>query len=120
MNQQDSGRLPRRDIKVSIHIKSLVGDGQGDHTHKLTPSHLSTINISLQGLGLFSDTRLEKDARLLLEMDGRPLGLPHTFTFSGEVRYCIAFEEVLYRCGIRFVNLPDAIRHKVEAYITAA
>lgn len=75
------------------------------------------IDISLGGLGVNSNYFLPKGLRIILEIKGELFGLKAPLKIKGEVCYCKFIKGSQYRCGIKFVDLPQEYKDKISNFV---
>lgn len=75
-------------------------------------------DISESGIGLLSKYLLPETLILRLKMDGALFGLKETIEIKGEVRYCKYIKDLGYKCGVRFLNIPDTYREAIVHFIS--
>ncbi len=73
---------------------------------------VEVFDISISGIGLGVKHFIPKGLIVSMEIDGTPFDLDKAMRVKGEICYCNYVQASLYKCGIRFVDMP-------EQYVTA-
>lgn len=108
----------RREIRISINTEIDQNVNNPKLIPNITSDRVVTTDISSLGVGIFSDYYLPVNLRLILEIDGKPFGLDNVMTIQGEVRYCMQVQDVLFKCGIRFINTAPKVKDKINEYVS--
>ncbi len=75
-------------------------------------------NISQGGLGLIiKKYYLPKGTCIELTMDGTPLDIKKEMKFKAEVRYCNNIKFNIYRCGVKFIDMPEEYKSAVKKFV---
>lgn len=119
MDKKNKRRSYRRDIEIPIITRIIGEDDSHNTTTELKASHMVTTDISTVGVGLFSDKYLPVDSRVYMEIKGNNLGLRGSIEIEGRVRYCMQVKNIIFKCGIEFIDLPEALEKRIKKYIAA-
>ncbi len=117
---RESRRAPRVEIKISLISKSDLEVNESKTLPKNKVVRAVTRDISTLGVGIYSSHFFPERLRVILEIDGQTFGLARPMVIKGEVRYCIHVQEVLYKCGIKFLQLSEEYRKKIEELLSTA
>lgn len=71
------------------------------------------MDVSELGVGILSKYFLPKGLIIEAEIDGAFFGLSEIMKIKGEVRHCRYIRNLGYRCGLKFLNLPDTYRKAI-------
>ena len=80
---------------------------------------VDTFDISEAGIGFYSKYFLPKGLMLEIGMNGIPLGLKRVARMKAEVRHCEYSILRGYRCGVKFVDIPDSYRMAIAQFVSA-
>ncbi len=75
------------------------------------------MDVSELGVGVLSKYFLPKGLIIEAEIDGAFFGLNETMKIKGEVRHCQYIRNLGYKCGLKFLNLPDTYRKAIAQTI---
>jgi len=107
-------------ININLKLISRVDEEikQGFSLAKGNAFEVDAVDISMLGMGLVSKYFLPKGLRVELEIDGKLFNLDNPMKIKGEIRYCRYVKPSTYRCGVKFINIPDECKEKITQFIT--
>jgi c-di-GMP-binding flagellar brake protein YcgR len=113
-------RLSHR-LKVSLEGVSKI-DKRSKKQFALTKGDsfkIDILDISVLGLCMISKYFLPKGLFVDLEIDGTLFGLKETMKIKGEIRYCEYLKYYTYRCGVKFLDMPEKYKKVISRFIAA-
>jgi len=111
MTQQDKNKFPESRLHPRVifdaKISSIkVSEKMRDSVNLIKEEFSGqAIDISLGGIGIYSEYYLPTGLLLELKIDGSVLGIQRQLEIKAEVRYCNFITQRKYRCGLKFVDL---------------
>ena len=75
-------------------------------------------DISISGIGLGIKHFIPKGLIVSMEIDGAPFGLDEVVNVKGEICYCNYEQAALYKCGIRFVDIPEKYLSAIANFVS--
>lgn len=78
---------------------------------------VTAVDISVLGLGIFSENFLPLGLVVALEIDGTIFDLNESMNIKAEVRYCKYVGESKYRCGMQFMDVDSRYSEAIKVFI---
>ena len=78
----------------------------------------NVFDVSVSGIGLGIKHFIPKGLIVSMEIDGTPFGLEGVVKVKGEICYCNYVQASLYKCGIRFVDVPKQFTKAINDLVT--
>lgn len=106
-------RFTRR-VNLSLKILLEIKDDEEQRIALVGGNKLEAdvFDISVSGIGLGIRHFIPKGLMVSMEIDGTPFEINEVMRVKGEICYCNYVQASLYKCGIRFIEMP-------EQYVTA-
>lgn len=102
--------------RVNLDLKALleIEDDEGQQIALVGGNKLEAkiFDISVSGIGLGIKYFVPKGLMVSVKIDGTLLGLDKAMHVKGEICYCNYVQASLYKCGVRFIDIP-------KRYVTA-
>lgn len=80
---------------------------------------VNVVDITESGVGILSKFFLPKGLIVKLEIEGAVFNLKEIMKIKGEIRYCNYIKDLGYRCGVKFLNVPDIYREAISRFISS-
>jgi c-di-GMP-binding flagellar brake protein YcgR len=80
---------------------------------------IQAVDINKGGIGFNSKFFLPQGLIIELDIEGKPFGLGENMKLKGEVRYCKFSRASGYKCGVKFMDLPENYQKAVADFISA-
>jgi PilZ domain-containing protein len=75
-------------------------------------------DISVSGICLGIKHFIPKRLMVSVEIDGTPFGLDDVVKVKGEICYCNYMQSSLYKCGIRFIDMPEILLKAISNLVS--
>ena len=80
---------------------------------------VSAFDISRNGIGFtIKKYFLPKGLLINLSIDGAPFGLEKPIKIKGEIRYCKCVKYEMYKCGVKFLDMPKRYKKVITQFIS--
>ena len=106
-------------VKTKLKVTSRISDEFKDNfgfTHS-DSFDVDVIDISTLGMGIYVDHFLPKGLIVSLDIKGKLLGLKKDISIKAEIRYCAYLKPFVYKCGIRFIDIPSTQIKSINKFI---
>jgi len=109
----------RTDLTLKVVLKIAKDTGQQVDLVDGNSFEVDIFDVSSTGLGLISKHFLPKGLIVDLDMDGKLFGLSEVMSLKAEICYCNFVQTSLYKCGIRFVDIPEKYTTALANFVSA-
>jgi len=112
-------RLKQR-VRLNIEIIVRIPEG-GKQKFTLAEGDsfkAGVLDISVLGIAIFSKYFLPRGLMLELEMPGAIFTINEDIKIRGEVRYSIYVRPSVYRCGIKFLDIPEKYTEAIARFVS--
>jgi len=112
-------RFSRR-IELLVEVDAEINGSAGQKISLASGNkfHAKVVDISESGIGMIIKSYLPKGVIIKLKIGGAPFNINTDIEVKGEICYCRNVDKDTYRCGLKFLNLPEEWRAAIAQFIS--